>query len=153
MFLKSVLTAATAAAALSSVALAQDMSQDPTYGTADLAPGFLPDPWEVSVTAGGSIDASVAIGQNCVGMIANAPDYRVNLSAGGGALYFGVVSGGDTTLVINAPNGEWFCDDDGGESLNPFHGGEGALEGQYDVWVGHLSGDASATLFVTEIGQ
>lgn len=150
---KNVLSAALAAAAFTGLSAAQDMSQEPTYGEATLSPGFLPDPWEVSVTAGGSIDAYDAIGGDCVGDIADAPDYRVNLTDGGGALFFGVISDGDTSLVINAPNGEWFCNDDGGEGLNPFLGGSGALSGQYDVWVGHLSGDASATLYVTEIGE
>ncbi|MBY0564283.1 MAG: peptidase S1 [Hyphomonadaceae bacterium] len=115
-----------------------DFSLDPAYGSADLAAGFQPDPHTREISAGGSIDASV-LGGNCVGWVARAPDYRVNWTAGSGSLplVFSVQSDSDTTLVINDAQGNWVCDDDGGNvGLNPSLSFASPASGQYDVWVG-----------------
>jgi hypothetical protein len=52
-------------------------------------------------------------------------------------LIFSVNSTADTTLVINDPNDNWVCDDDGGNiGLNPSITFANPVSGQYDVWVG-----------------
>ena len=132
------------------IAIAQDYSLAPTYGQVSLDAGFLPDPYRVEIIAGGSIDAS-RLDPDCRGTIANAPDFRLNYS--GGALWIGAISDYDTTLVVNTPDGQWYCDDDSGEGLNPLVGGEGAPSGQYDIWVGSYDGESysDTTLFITEI--
>ncbi|MBC7812458.1 MAG: hypothetical protein H7175_14985, partial [Burkholderiales bacterium] len=58
---------------------------------------------------------------------------------------------GDATLIINAPSGDWFCNEDG-EGLNPIVDIANPDEGQYDIWVGSLNeGDIIAGyLMVTE---
>jgi hypothetical protein len=137
------LTAIAVAAIASTAAIAQDYSLNPTYGTHSLNAGFLPDPAELPITAGGSLDAS-SVG--CAGAIANAPDAR--LMWGGGSMTIGANSNSDTTLVINAPDGQWYCSDDV-NGLNPALSFSAA--GQYDVWVGVYAGStAPATLYVTE---
>jgi hypothetical protein len=137
------LTAIAVAAIASTAAIAQDYSLNPTYGTHSLNAGFLPDPAELQITAGGSLDAS-SVG--CAGAIANAPDAR--LMWGGGSMTIGANSNSDTTLVINAPDGQWYCSDDV-NGLNPALSFSAA--GQYDVWVGVYAGStAPATLYVTE---
>lgn len=133
-----------------------DFSLDPAYGTIDLASGFEPDPHTMSIAAGGSIDASVLGQPGCLGWIARAPDYRVNWTAGSGELplIFSVSSQADTTLVINDSQGNWLCDDDGGnEGLNPAITIAAPASGQYDIWVGtYAQGELQeSTLHISEL--
>ncbi|WP_417490509.1 peptidase S1 [Maricaulis sp.] len=152
MTMKTILAASLAAAALTGLASAQDYSLPPTFGSVSLNPGFLPDPHQAQLVAGGTIDAS-SLGSNCVGMIANAPDYRLQYGEGGSQLFIGVTSSADTTLVVNGPDGSWYCNDDT-DGLNPLVGGAGPMAGQYDIWVGTYGSDtAQATLFITEYDQ
>lgn len=136
---------------------APDWSMDPAYGAIELVSGFEPDPHTVAIDAGGTIDASAALPQaGCVGWIARAPDYRVNWTAGSGELplIFSVASDSDTTLVINDSQGNWHCDDDGGnEGLNPAITITSPPSGQYDIWVGtYMQGELQAsTLHVSEL--
>jgi hypothetical protein len=133
-----------------------DFSLEPAYGSIDLVSGFTPDPHEVAISAGGSIDASVLGQPGCVGSIARAPDFRLNWTAGSGSLplIFSVASESDTTLVVNDAEGNWVCDDDGGNAgLNPSITFASPASGQYDVWVGtFVSGELQpSTLNVSEV--
>jgi hypothetical protein len=132
-----------------------DPSLEPAFGTVDLTAGFTPDPHTMAISAGGAFDAA-GLSSSCVGWIAQAPDYRVNWTAGasGLPLLFSVDGGADTTLVINDAQGNWVCDDDSGENgLNPAITFAAPVSGQYDVWVGTFSsGDLQkSTLHVSEI--
>ena len=132
-------------------ATAQNWSLQPTYGTVSLTSGFLPDPYVAQVVSSGPINASQSIGGGCRGMVANAPDYRLNYTAGSYPLQFRVESNSDTTLVINAPNAQWYCNDDY-QGLNPGFTFDNPMSGQYDIWVGSYRGDyAPANLIITEI--
>ena len=145
--------AALAAVASAGIATAQNYSLNPTYGTVNLNAGYTPDPYVVNVQSGGSQNAQ-NLSSSCRGFIANAPDVRVNYSAGSFPLIFSVASSADTTLVINAPDGSWYCDDDGGNNgLNPAIRFGSPMSGQYDVWIGTY-GNASlqpAQLHVSEL--
>jgi hypothetical protein len=127
------------ALALACVALpaaAQDVDAEPNYGTVELAAGFTPDPHRVNLQSGGDIDAS-GIGSPCNGYISNAPDVRLVYASGNYPLIISVQSGVDTTLVVNAPDGEWYCDDDGGNiGTNPSVRFDNAMSGRYEIWVG-----------------
>ena len=147
--MKKILATCVLAAALMGPAVAQNAGLDPNYGTLNLNAGFTPDPRSVSVTAGGSVDGNALPGA-CTGMISDAPDVRVNYSAGGFPLAFRTRSSGDTTLLITGPDGRWYCDDDSGGGTNAQVVFSNPASGQYDVWVGHLSGSSSATVQVTE---
>ncbi len=146
--------AALAAVATAGAALAQDYSANPTYGTLNLSAGFRPDPQVVNVQSGGSINAQ-NLSPSCRGFIANAPDVRLNYQAGGYQLMISADSSADTTLVINGPDGSWYCDDDGGNNgLNPALQFGSPQSGQYDIWIGTY-GNASlqpAQLYISEIG-
>ena len=131
-----------ALSAASAPALAQDASLDPAFGSANLRAGFAPDPYNVNnIIAGGGNDAS-ELGGSCVGMIADAPDFRLNYTAGGLPLNIWVYSNADTTLVINAPNGDWSCNDDGagGNGVNPGLRWAQPQSGVYDIWIGKFGG-------------
>lgn len=113
-----------------------------------LSAGFLPDPIYVDVYSGGSNEA-YNISQSCVGSIANSPDVNVYFNSNGGRLAFGVYSQGDTSLVINGPDGRYYCNDDT-NGLNPVLIWGNAPSGTYNIWVGAVGNGASATLVITE---
>jgi hypothetical protein len=147
------LLAAVAMIACALPVAAQDYSADPTYGTVNLSSGFPEDPYGVSLSSGGSRDAS-NLGGNCTGYIANAPDVRLNYDAGSLPLYIYAGSSADTTLVINAPDGSWHCDDDSRGALDPVVYFSNPMSGQYDIWVGtYASNDLHrAELYLSELG-
>lgn len=130
---------------------APDPSARANYGEEYLESGFDDDPRTVSLTSGGEIDAS-SLGGECTGMISRAPDFQLTYDAGNLPLTFGVSSDSDATLVINAPNGEWYCDDDSGGGTDPEIRFDRPRSGVYDVWVGAFGGDSGeAELFITEL--
>lgn len=132
-------------------ALAQDFNQRPTFGTMDLTTNFQPDPRSIDVTAGGNIN-SERLGNGCTGSIANAPDVRLNFTAGRFPLYISVTSQADTTLVVNLPDGSWVCNDDLTD-LNPGIVLDRPASGQYDIWIGVFGGGTGipAKLSISEV--
>lgn len=138
--------AVTAAGAAS----AQDSSLRANFGEISLSAGFTPDPYTVSITAGGSVNGGNLPGA-CTGMISNAPDFQVSYRAGSLPLVFRTISSADTTLIINGPDGRWYCDDDSygdGDAEVRFSRPQ---SGVYDIWIGTFSGGtARATLSITE---
>lgn len=134
---------------LISAAAAQDLSADASSGSISRSAGFTPDPITVSIYSGGGVDASESIGGSCVGMIADAPDYEFTYQAGDWPLTFGVRSDRDTSLVINGPDGEWYCVDDS-EGLDPILRWANPLSGTYDIWVGAVGDAGQSTLYITE---
>lgn len=132
--------AAAALATIAGPAVAQDINADPIYETVNLSGGFPDDPYVVNLSSGGTNDAS-DLGSSCRGFIATSPDVRLNFSAGSLPLIISVDSRADTTLVINAPDGRWYCDDDSGEGLNPSIQFTDAMTGRYEIWVGTYGGN------------
>ena len=132
---------------------AQDYSADPTYGSETLQSGFTPDPFQFNLTAGGATDVSDSIGGSCRGFVADAPDFDLIFEAGSDyPLAISVAAGEDTTLVINGPDGRWYCDDDSGDGVNPSVVFRNPDSGLYNIWVGTYENDmTSATLAVSEL--
>jgi hypothetical protein len=131
-----------------------DYSLPSNYGSAELTAGFVPDPYNVDLQAGGDVDVNEAVGQNCRGYATTAPDFDVTYEAGSFDLYISATSNGDATLVVNAPDGSWWCDDDSAGSLNPGIRFDDPMSGRYDIWVGTYSEGApeDATLHISELG-
>lgn len=151
MLVRSLIAATAALLLVAPAAQAQDTSATATYGSVRLNSGFTPDPHSVSLTAGGSIDAST-IGSPCTGSIARAPDYELTYTAGSLPLYIYATASSDTTLVVNGPDGQWYCDDDSNGGTNPQVTFNTPRSGTYDIWVGTFGGGtASATLNITEV--
>jgi hypothetical protein len=147
--------AAIALASCVGTAVAQNTSLDPNYGTLHLEAGFNNDPRVISLRAGGDIAASRA-GSNCRGFITNAPDVRLHYDAGSLPLIISVDSDSDTTLVVNGPNGEFYCDDDGGvNGTNPSIRLNDPDSGRYEIWVGTYSSGNSqpARLHISEVSS
>jgi Caspase domain/Bacterial pre-peptidase C-terminal domain len=138
-----------------SQAAGQNVGGDPLYGSGGLDGGFTPDPFVIEIAAGGSDEADDN-GESCTGYIAeDQPDYRLNYSPSEYPLGFFVSAEVDTTLIINAPNGKWYCNDDSGslDSSNPGILFSKPQSGQYDIWIGTYSSadsGAAARLVITE---
>lgn len=149
-------TAAAACLAIAAVAVpatAQNYNLSPSFGTYNLSAGFAPDPYGISVTAGGTVPAERLGGSACLGTIANRPDVTLNYAAGGYNLTFFVESGSDTTLVVNDAQGRWYCDDDSFGNLNPQVTIANPPSGKYDIWIGSYSRGSRipATLGISEL--
>lgn len=158
MNMKTRIAAAIAAAAVmlsAGAAGAQDWQAQAAYGHIQLAAGFTPDPYNVQLTAGGTISAQQTLGNACRGYIASPPDFDLVWQAGNTTrpLVISVDSQSDTTLVVRTPSGEWLCQDDGGfNGLNPGMRIDNPQSGLYDIWVGTYNGGyAPATLSISEI--
>lgn len=134
-----------------------DFTASPHYGSAELAAGFVPDPYTVRISAGGSVDVSSAHpGDECLGFASGAPDFQLNWSGESANLHVYFVadeSGNDATLIINNPNGAWLCNDDSAASLNPAITLSAPSTGRYDIWVGAYSQDEfiSGELRISEL--
>lgn len=132
-----------------------DFSEPPTFGSANLSSGFLPDPYTVSMISGGEVDVG-PLGGGCVGYAAVAPDFRLHWSGTGSQLrvMFIADDGGDTTLLVNQPDTSWRCNDDAAAgTLDPMVTIDGPMEGQYDIWVGSFDAGSyiAGTLYITEL--
>ena len=141
------------AACLATPAVAQDYNADPIYETVYLEGGFPDDPYVVYLSSGGVNDASATIGGSCRGFIATSPDVRLNFQPGSLPLIISVDSRADTTLVVNAPDGNWYCSDDDGEGLNPSIRFDRPMNGRYEIWVGTYGGEGlnDAALNISEL--
>lgn len=133
-----------------------DYSLEAYFGEVELEAGFIPDPYTLDVTSGGSVDASY-IGGECRGYAAEAPDFQLTWSGDSSLLriLFAAEGGvGDTTLLVNLPNGDWVCNDDGPTTgLDPVVSIDYPAEGVFDIWVGSYSEgeNVQGTLSVTEL--
>ncbi|MDQ1155598.1 hypothetical protein [Brevundimonas sp. SORGH_AS_0993] len=127
-----------------------DIELDPNYGSVNLRVGFTPDPYIKDIQAGGSVSASAAK-DGCEGKVSAAPDFQVFYDAGDADLTFLAEADSDTTLLINAPNGRFYCDDDSGGGMNPKIKITNPQSGRYDIWVGTYGEDmVQSKLKVTE---
>lgn len=147
------LAAIALAGSAAGAATAQDTNGAPNYGTMDLTAGFEPDPRVVQLRAGGDLSANSTVSDTCAGFITNAPDVRLNYTAGSFPLIISVNAAADTTLVVNAPDGRWYCNDDGGEGSNPSIRFNSPQGGRYEIWIGtYRAGDSqAATLAISEV--
>ncbi|MCA1780306.1 MAG: serine protease, partial [Xanthomonadaceae bacterium] len=132
-----------------------DFSLDPYYGEYHLRPGFLPDPYRITITSGGTVPVSY-LGGDCTGFAAQAPDYRLHWAGGGTemrVLFSASQYGNDTVLVINRPDGGWACNDDASSNTtDPMVVLNSSQAGVYDIWVASYDENAyiEGTLHITE---
>lgn len=125
-------------ASVTGMAQAVDWTAEPTYGTLNLAVGFLPDPQLMSLTAGGS-DAASEAHASCSGYVSNAPAVELNYGASNEALAIYVESDADTTLVVYDADGNWHCSDDyasDAAGTNPGLVLTNPSSGHYHIWIG-----------------
>jgi len=135
-----------------------DYRLDPTYGSATIGDNSTPDPYSIDVTSGGSVDvSSLALGPDCTGFAANAPDFRFDYAGSASRLrvFYVATDGSNTTLIVNAADESWYCNDDDPVSgtTNPMVEFSTPQTGRYVVWVGTYgsSNFISGTLYITEL--
>ncbi len=128
---------------------AQEIGIPPAYGSVSLAAG---EQHTVQLKAGGSENVARLL-PNCVGFVAEGPDFVVQYTSGEAPLVFLAHSEADTTLLVNFPDGKWACDDNSGlNGRDPGMVIYFAPSGQYDVWVGTRQAGVTpdATLRITD---
>ncbi len=85
-----------------------------------------------------------AIGGTVAGYVSTEPNYRFTLlGADHYSVYFEAHARCDTILLINAPNGTWYYDDDsaGGHDPRIRLRGSANVNGAIDVWIGSYGTD------------
>ncbi len=112
-------------------------SLSPNYGSTSLQSGLT---HTVQVQAGGAYMAS-SVRSDCTGYVSAAPDFVVNYTTFAGILplIVSASSNSDTTILVSDPNGNWYCDDDGGNGLNPRLQINNPVNGRYAIWVGYFA--------------
>lgn len=116
---------------------------EPVYGEFVLESGFEPAEFQVTMPAGGLVDVSY-LGGKCVGFTDQNPSIMLTWQSNNEYLQinFVGVSQLDTTLVVLAPDGNYYCDDDSLYHPNPLLEWVEALPGEYFVWVAtYTAGD------------
>ena len=113
-------------------------SGTPNYGARNIAPGFTPDPIQIAVTSGGTLNvSSMNLGADCTGFATAQPDFNFTLTGTSSFLRLYVEAGTeDTTLIINKADGSWACNDDSNGGNNPMVDMQNAGPGLYNVWIG-----------------
>ena len=145
------------AAALAVVppAAAQNINGAPNYGTVTLRSGFTPDPHVTNLRSGGNVDAS-RVSSDCSGYISGAPDVRLVYSSGSLPLIISADARAYTTLVVNGPDGSWYCDDDSGDrGMNPSIRFNNPSSGRYEIWVGTYGSSSTepAQIHISEVAS
>ncbi len=129
-----------------------DATLNPNYGTLTLSPDWRPNPHQVTIVAGGDQQASNLVA-GCVGWVTGQPDFRLTFNAQGDVRPFdiNVTSSGDTTLIVQGPDGQFTCNDDSADGINPRITVSTPQSGNYAIWVGtYVDEDVEAVLGFTE---
>jgi hypothetical protein len=101
--------------------------------------GFPLDPFLVSLQGGGPVDAST-VSDACSGFVAEAPAVTVDYQGEADLLRAFFLSNGDTTLVVQTPDGDYLCNDDTHPLLlDPSIVITSPVQGVYSVWVGSVA--------------
>lgn len=101
--------------------------------------GFPLDPFLVSLQGGGPVDAST-VAEQCSGYVTEAPAVAVDYQGEADLLRAFFMSDGDTTLVVQTPDGDFLCNDDTHALLlDPSIVITAPVQGVYNVWVGSVS--------------
>ncbi len=109
-----------------------DTVSAPTFGSVSLSD--LNQEHTIGLQAGGAIEA-FSVNQACAGFVAEVPDYVIDYAGGRVPMTIAADSEADTTLVVIAPDGQVYCNDDDFD-LNPAVTINGAAAGSYTVYVG-----------------
>lgn len=119
-----------------------DRQLAPHYGSKELWAGRPPDPHQVRLTSGGTIDvAQLNYGSDCMGFVDQRPQHEVIWDGRAGELrifFKSEAADKNATIIIQDPNDTWHCSDNF-EGLNPGVVIPHPVPGRYDIWVGSLN--------------
>lgn len=123
-------------------------------GVVELSAGFSPDPYVIRATSGGDDLVDEGYGEGCIGYttIAEA-NVELFYEAGSFPLIIEASAPTDTALVVIAPDGGVYCNDDRSlYELDPRVIFDTPETGFYYIWLTDLSGERSeADISITEI--
>ena len=137
----------------------------PANQTASLTGGFVPDPSTFNISSGGLISTAYLNTDpqhqsgDCTGFAVQAPDFELTYTSGPFTLlrfWWKSNDGtGDAVLIINGPNGRWYCNDDSFGTLHPTVDFNNPASGTYDVYVATRAsgGGKLGVLSVTELSS
>ena len=98
--------------------------------------GFPLDPFLVTAQGGGPVAAST-LAKDCIGYVPAKPTVTVDYKGKADLLKAFFYSDGDTTLVVQTPDGKYVCGDDTNRLvLDPTVEIKKPAQGRYNVWVG-----------------
>ncbi|MFT6400607.1 MAG: hypothetical protein ACJAYU_005385 [Bradymonadia bacterium] len=127
-----------------------DFTAAPLFEHHRLTAPIRPDPFAISVRAGGDQDiyeASVVdpTGGKCARFVnAARRDIAITYSSRGASLLMSVNSEADTTLTVDLPDGTRRCNDDAHNSTdNPRLYFPDGMSGRDDIWVGTRNQDST----------
>ena len=129
-----------------------DRTRQSNYGTTSLAANWRPNPFQVTMVAGGDIQASNVIA-GCVGWVTGQPDFLLTFEASGDVRPFDIraTAAADTTLIVQGPDLQYACNDDSEGAFNPLVTIANPQSGVYAIWVGsYADEDVDAVLSFTE---
>lgn len=115
-----------------------DWQGAPHFGQINLSAGFEPDPYVRNITAGGTTNLS-SCGVDWAGYVTTRPDFDLYWSGTSPRLTIAVQAGADAILLVNAPDGTWYYNDDY-NGTNPAVIFQNPQEGLYDIWIGSYDG-------------
>jgi hypothetical protein len=132
-----------AVAAQDAVSPTLEATEPSAYLTLDMAAGFALDPFLVSLNGGGDVDATTLDPADdpenpaCVGFVSRQPVLTANWEGAVESLRVFFYSDSDSTLVIQAPDGSYLCNDDSSDNvLDPEVVVTEPVTGTYKLWVG-----------------
>ncbi len=133
-----------------------DYEAEPRFGSVSLQRAFAPDPYTVTVEAGGTVNTA-GLHLDC-GFTTSSPTFAFKLSGGASEgflrIFYATKDGTDTTLVIHTPDQKWVCMDNSSyaNEIDPVIDLEYAASGEYAIWVGTHQSDSYGTgnLSITE---
>lgn len=147
------LAAAALAVAASGAAACPNWQAAPSFGQIELWAGFQPDPYVRNITAGGRYDLAGCSGLPGAwgGSVASAPDFDLYWNGASPQLTIAVSSAYDTVLLVQAPDGSRYWEDDV-SGLNPAITFSNPQPGYYGIWVGSWDGGRGlpGQLIITE---
>lgn len=151
--MRTTLAAAALAACAAGPALAcPDWQGAPHFGQIELGAGFTPDPFVRSITAGGTTSIENCGGTGWAGYVTTRPDFDLYWRGASAQLTIAAVTASDAVLLVNAPDGTWYYNDDY-RGTNPAVTIVNPQEGLYDIWIGSYDGSRGhpGQLIITEM--
>ncbi len=139
--------------ALALVAGAAQAQSAGLYGQVSLTSGFEDDPYGVNVQAGGAENLSDTFGDDCHGWVTLEPSFMLHYQASDEwPLDIYTTGDVDTVVLVRAPDGSFWCDDDSGWEGEDWVNIETPASGEYAIWVGTFEQGASgaAQIFISE---
>ena len=116
-----------------------DWQGQPYFGQINLNAGFMPDPYVRNITAGGTNNLTGCGAPGWAGYVTRRPDFDLYWNGQSSQLTIAVTSVADAVLLVNAPDGTWYYNDDY-RGTNPAITFQNPAPGLYDIWIGTYDG-------------